>query len=523
LLADPLFSWLNGPMKVSERRGRRLVRGREGQSYFLLLAAIAVLVAAFMTAFVLDLNRNFLTSAADTSIYRNTLVNLLHGHGFRVTAYSGPSLLGQHSVFVLLLIAPLYALFPFVETLLSLQVWVVYSAVLPLYLIAREILQKPWAAFFVALLGMASPLFFQMAAAPFHTESGILAAILWSYYFYRRNRAVGFWISFGLAVSCAEQAGLLYAALGVALLCVDDGLAWRKRFAKFALIGGVAWLIFAVGLLIPAMYRPGQLNVMRYHYSQWDVQSGPQLIVAVAKNPLEAIQYLLSPLRWLYVLQVVGLPLGLAFLYPRTLILLAPFPFYFLLDDHEFFLDFHAYYFQFAFFAGYLALISFLERPGPSWRGNAILLAAAGATLLALYPLAQTFPELARGRNETFNATLRRAFATIPPAAAVYGPTRFSAYLSNRTNFVVGDLRDENLDLKAKLDAETDFTGVPYQQINYIVCDILNDQCGWRLGHNFSPELAKIRAANINRYIASGQWQIFWNQDNVVILRRRGA
>jgi uncharacterized membrane protein len=510
-------------MKVSERRGRRPTRESEGQFYFLLLSAMAALVAALMTAFVLDLNRNFLTSAADTSIYRNTLENLLHGHGFRVTAYSGPNLLGQHSVFVLILIVPLYALFPFVETLLSLQVWVVYSTVLPVYLIAREILRQPRTAFFVALLAMVSPLFLQMAAAPFHPESGILAAIFWSYYFFRRNRVAGFWISFGLAVCCAEQAGLLYAALGVALFCVDDGLAWRNRFAKFALIGGVAWLIFAMGLLIPAMYRPGQLNVMRYHYSQWGVQSGAQLIVAVAKNPLQAIEYLLSPLRWLCVLQLVGLPLGLAFLYPRTLILLAPFPFYFLLDDHEFFLDFHAYYFQFAFFAGYLGLISFLERPGPGWRGHAILLAAAGATLLALYPLAQTFPELARGRDEALNATLRAAFATIPREAAVYGPTRFSAYLSNRTNFVVGDLRDENLDLKAKLDAETGFTGVPYQKIDYIVCDILNDQCGWRLGHNFNPDIAKIRAANLNRSIASGEWLVFWNQANVVILRRRGS
>jgi Predicted membrane protein (DUF2079) len=508
--------------KSRERGGRHLARLSEGRFYFLLLSAITVVVAPLVTVFVLDLNRNFLVSAADTSVYRNTLENLLQGHGFRVTAYSGPNLLGQHSVFVLLLISPIYALLPSADTLFTLQVWVVYSTVLPLYLIGREILRKPLTAFLVASLALTSPLLFQMAAAPFHTESAILAAALWSYYFYQRNHAAGFWISFGFAVSCAEQAGLIYIALGLALFFTNDGLAWRKRYAKFALIGGFAWLIFSIGLLIPAMYRPGQLNVLRYHYSEWGVQSGAQLALAVAKAPLKAIEYLFSPVRWIYVLGLIGLPLGLALLSPRSLILLAPFPFYFLLDGHEFFLDFHAYYFEFAFFAGYLGLISFLVRPGGfSWRGRAILLAAAAANLLALYPMAGSFSKLARGRDEPFNATLRAAFDTIPRNAAVFSPTRFSAYLSNRTNIVMGDLRDENLDFKAKLAEEVNFTRVPPEQIDYIVCDILNDQCGWRLGR-FDPDFAKIRAANINRYIASGQWQVFWNEGDVVILRRAG-
>jgi uncharacterized membrane protein len=507
-------------MKKGARPPTRL---SEERFYFLVLSAVMALLAGLVTIFVVDLNRNFLVSAADTSVFRNTLVNMVHGHGFRVTAYSGPNLLGQHSVFVLLLIAPLYALFPFVGLLFGLQVWGVYSVALPLYLIAQEILRKPLTAFFIGLLALTSPLLSQMAASPLHPESGILAAVLWSYYFYRRNRAWGFWIGFGWAVCCAEQAALIYIALGLALFCVDDGLAWRKQYAKFALMGGVGWLIFAVGLLIPAMHRPDQLNVMRYHYEQWGIQSFTQLPLAVAKNPLEAVQELFSPWRWLYLLELVGLPLGLALLSPRSLILLAPFPFYFLLSNHEFYLDFHAYYFQFAFFAGYLGLIDFLLRPSDfRVRREAILALAAAANLLALYPMAGSFSALAQGRDEDFNATLRAAFETIPPDAAVYSPTRFSAYLSNRTNVVVGDLDEANLDFKAKLDKEVSFTGVPPEQIEYIVCDILNAQCGWRLTRGFDQAAAEVRAGNIKQLIKSGQWRIFWNQNNVVILNRAG-
>ena len=509
-------------MKSRQENNRNRVPSSEDRSHLLLLIVLAALVAAAVSAFVVDLNHNFLISSSDTSVFHNTLVNLVHGNGFRVTAYSGPNLLGQHSMFVLLLIAPLYALIPSVDMLFVLQVWVVYSAVFPLYLVARDILRNSLAAFLIGILALTSPLLFQMAAAPFHPESGILACVLWSYFFYRQNKALGFWITFGLAVSCAEQAAFIYVALGLALFFADDGLAWRPRYSKFALIGGAVWVILAMGLLIPIMSRPGQLNVMRYHYSQWGVASASDLVMAVAKQPVQAIEYLLSPARWFYVAELVGLPLVLAFVFPRSLVLLLPFPFYFLVSDHEFFLNFHAYYFQFAFFAGYLGLIGVL-----AWRnlftgpGRAILAAAFLVNFLALVPVGHYFSGLAGGRDEALNATLRAEFATLPSDAAVYGPTRYCAYLSNRTNIVIGDLHEENLDLDARLADEYDFTDVHPEQIDYIVCDLLNDQCGWRMAA-YNADTTKIRAANLNRYVQSGRWQVFWNQSSVVILRRTG-
>jgi uncharacterized membrane protein len=491
----------------------------ETTRYFLYLALIAVVVATLDSIFVVDLNRNFIPSAADTSIFHNTIVNILAGHGFRVTPYGGPNLLGQHSMFILLLIAPIYAMFPSVDTLFVLQVWAVYSAVLPLYLIANEILKKPRVAFVVAALGLATPILFQMAAAPFHPESAILAAILWSYYFYLRNRAVGFWLTFLFAVCCAEQAALLYVALGLALLCTGDGLAWRKRYAIFAIAGGVVWLGFTIGILVPAMYRPGQINVAQYHYLQWSVSSMPGLAVAVMESPLKALGYLFDPNRWLYLLSILGLPLALAFLSLRTLVLLAPFPFYFLLSDHEFYLTFHAYYFQFAFFAGFLGLVFFLARPGVKWRTPAILAVTAVGNIFILIPVAREFSALAQTRDEAFNATVHQAFATIPANAVVFTQTRFSAYLSNRTDLVVGDPRDENFNFEDFLNEMSGITGVRPGQVDYIVCDIITCYTEAAAGR-FDPDLAKNRAANLKRLLATGQWQIIWNQQNVVILKR---
>jgi len=488
----------------------------------LVVTAVAAAFALAMTFVALALNRHFLVSASDTSAYHNTVVNLVHGQGFRVTAYSGPNMLGQHAVFVLALIAPIYALFPSVEALFTLQVWVIFSAVVPIYLLAREALPQGRTAILIPLLALTSPLFYEMATAPFHPESGILAGVFWSYFFYRRNHALGFWLSFAFAVSCAEQASLIYIALGLALFFAQDGLAWRRRFALFALIGGVVWLVLTMGLLIPAMYRPGQLNVMKYHYLDWGASSGGQLIVAVAHDPLRGLGYLLDPSRWLYVLELVGLPLVLALTSPRSLVLLLPFPLYFLLTDHEFFLNFHAYYFIFAFFAGYVGLLQLLARPGiSSGRRSALLAAALAINLVSLYPVAGFLAGMLASRDEALDQPLHAAFHALPKDAVVYTPTRFSAYLSNRPDIVVGDLAEENFDLKQRLDDEYAFTGVRPEQVDTIVCDLVNDQCGPR-APGFDPAKAKNRAAAIKQFLQSGAWQVFFNQDNVVILRRVG-
>ncbi len=406
--------------------------------------------------------------------------------------------------------------------LFTLQVWVVFSAVVPVYLIAREALPGRLTALLVAMLALTSPLLYEMATAPFHPESGILAGALWSYFFYRRNHLLGFWLSFAFAVSCAEQAALIYIALGLALACAEDGLAWRRRYAKFALIGGGVWLVLVMGVLIPAMYRPGQLNVMEYHYFDWGASSTGQLAVAVAHDPLRAMGYLLNPARWLYVLELVGLPLVFAFVSVRSLVLLAPFPLYFLLSDHEFFINFHAYYFVFAFFAGYVGLVTFLARPNiASGRRRALLAAAFAINLVSLYPVVGFLSALLASRDTALDQPLHVAFDALPKDAVVYTPTRFSAYLSNRPDIVVGDLAEENFDLNQRLKDEFAFTQVRPEQVDTIVCDVVNDQCGPRTT-GFNPAKAKIRAATIQRYLRNGAWQLFFNQNNVVILRRTG-
>jgi len=119
-------------MNPVDEANKYLTRWSDNRFYLLVLAILTLITATVATVFVLVIQRNFLTITCDTAFYQSGIVNLIHGNGFRDTAYDGPNVLGNHTTFVLILLAPIYALLPSPDTLFKLQVWGVYSTVLPL-------------------------------------------------------------------------------------------------------------------------------------------------------------------------------------------------------------------------------------------------------------------------------------------------------------------------------------------------------------------------------------------------------
>jgi uncharacterized membrane protein len=492
----------------------------EERFYLVLIAVIAAFTAAIVAVVALGLHRNFLTIACDTAVLQSGIVNTLHGHWFTNNGAGGPNILGSHTTFLLLLVIPIYLLAPSPDTLFILQIVGVYSTLIPLYLVSLEILKRPLVAFCIALGALASPLLLHMAFAPFHLETWIAAAVLWSYFFYLRNNAIGFGVAFFFAVCCGEQAALIYIALGISMLLIDDGFAWRVRYGRASLLAGFTWMLLDVLVVIPLARGSYSFNIFSYNYAQWHIHSAMELPMAVAKNPQLAFTSLLNYDRWLHLASLIGLPLLLAALSRRSLILLAPLVFYFLMDDQEFFLYFHAYYYTFAFFAGYLGLMLVLARPALVERQRIMILTCVLFINVILLCLAAAFYlRYEDGRDDAFSDTLRQVFGTIPPEAAVYSPHRYSAYLSNRDIMVIGDLRQPNIDFKTMMDAQYGATHVHPGQIDFIVSDFLTDQCGFRLGYP-DPDQQQARRDNIDRLVQSGKWREFWKQNDVVILQR---
>jgi uncharacterized membrane protein len=509
-------------MKFVVQRDKIPLRINDGQFYLILLSVMAAMIAALVTILALILHRNFLTIACDTAVLQSGIVNTMHGHWFANNGAGGPNILSSHSTFLLLLFIPLYVIFPSVDLLFTLQIWGVYSSVIPIFLVAQELVKRPQTSFCIAATVLVSPILLHMAVAPFHLETWIAAAAFWSYFFYRRNNLLGFGAGLLFAVCCGEQAAMIYIALGLSMLTIDDGLAWRRRFGIVSLVAGFVWIIFAVSVVAPlARMNSQSFNIFAYNYSQWHVKSVSGLPLAVAQQPREALGLLLNVFRWQHLAALIGLPLLGAFLSWRSFLLLAPVPAYFLMSDQEFYLYFHAYYYAFAFFAGNLGVIFFLARREATdhW-GVSILAFTFLFNVILLCPAASYYISLSECREDRFTSTLRQAFAAIPPEATVYTPHRYSAYLSNRDNMVIGDVADEHFAFGPMMDARFATTNVHPAQVDYIVVDCVTDQCGCRQG-GYDPDTFERRSDNIKHLLQSGDWQTVFNQNNTVILRRK--
>jgi uncharacterized membrane protein len=507
-------------MKVAFQRTGSPVRLSDDDFYLTVIAVLAVLAWGVVTLMALLLHRNFLTIACDTTVLQNAIINTIHGHWFANNGAGGPNVLGSHTTFLLLLVIPFYIIAPYPETLFALQTAGVFSTIFPLFLLGRDFGLKPLLAFCIAATGLLSGFLIHMAMAPFHLETWIAAAALWSYHFYLRGNLTGFLISLLVAVCCGEQAALIFIALGLGLLLVRDDLAWRRRFGWISLGAGVAWIILDVGIVTPSAAGSSPFNIFAYNYADWGVKSASGLPGAMARHPQNVIAHLINPYRWGHVVSVIGLLLVAAFFSWRSLLLLLPMPAYLLMSQQEFFLYFHAYYYSFAFFAGYIGLLSVLGRVDPAGRLTVIGLSLFWlVAVMTLCDAMGYYYQLAGGVDEPFSTTIRAVFARIPSTATVYGPHRFSVYLSNRENFVMGDLPLKGEDFKAMVDAEFNKTNVHASQIDFIVSDFWTDQCGWRRGF-LNSEKTQARSDAITRLVATGKWQVFWQDHDVAVLQR---
>jgi hypothetical protein len=510
------------PMRIGAQRASASEPMSDERLYLNVIILLGAVVAGLMTLFAVELHRNFLTIAIDTAYEQSCIVNTMHGYWFSFDGPGGPNMLAAHTWFVILLLVPLYSVLPYTETLFVVQVIGVYSTVIPIYLVAARVLGRPLVAFCVASGALVGPYFVHMAMAPAHPETLIAAAAFWGYYAYLRRHLAGFIAALLFAVCCAEQAALIFAALGVALLVVDDGHPRRRLFGLVSLGGAIFWILLDLLVISPlANNRPAIGSVFAYNYTNWDIKSPAGLPAAILHHPGLALGLLFYPARWVRMLMLVGLPLPAAFFSRRSLLLLLlPVPAYLWMSDQEFFLYFHAYYFTFAFFAGWLGLIFFLDRHARAPRPEFFTLMPMLAINIGLVCAAIGYYfQLLGGVDDDFSRTLRQEFARIPADAAVYSPHRYSAYLSNRVFLVIGDLREPNLNFNAMLDARYPATNVHPDQIDYIVSDFFTDQCGWRQGFMDAAQF-KAREDNINALVATGGWKIFWQDNSAVILQR---
>jgi uncharacterized membrane protein len=229
----------------------------------------------------------------------------------------GLPLFGDHASYILVLVAPLYWVWPDPRLLLLLQiVWLAVPAVC-VYLIGRRRLGSPLAGLAVAAAYLAFPALQWAAVWHFHPETlaaGFLglAALAADR---QRWRSMAVWLL--LAMACKEDVGLVVAGFGALLWATG-----HARIGRRTLAAGLAWSLLAALVLVPLTNgRPSPHLELNYGITGSGlatlVQAAPALTVSIWTS-------LVDGKGDTYLALIFTAFLGLPLLDPRWLLPVAP-------------------------------------------------------------------------------------------------------------------------------------------------------------------------------------------------------
>jgi uncharacterized membrane protein len=285
-------------------------------------AVVALLCCAFAALFSwLAVARHlaFQSHAFDLGNVDQALWSTVHGHPLRFTDMQvGHQVLTDrlaiHVEPLLVPISALYVIWPDVRAVLILQAVVVALGAVPLYLLARDLLGRPWLSLVFPLGYLAHPSLQNAVLDDFHAVALSATFLAWALYFAHRDNVPGFIIAGALAASTKEEVGLLVGALGVWFI-----FKGRRAFGIAVLGSGLLWFLVCVEIIIPHFNPAGRSPYLsRYAYLGHGVGGILRTLVTDPRVPISA---LLSADRQPYLLYLVH-PLGLVPLLGAPILLL---------------------------------------------------------------------------------------------------------------------------------------------------------------------------------------------------------
>lgn len=264
--------------------------------------------AVVLTALAIRKHAALESHGSDLGIFVNLFWNLTHGGGW----YSGMlerHFFGEHFSPLLILIAPLYRLWPAPECLLAVQSAALALAAWPIYLYARSRLGH--GAGLVAMYAyFVYPPVLGIALHDFHEVALAVPLLGFAMWWFSRGRTVFAVLALAGAVLCKEELALTVAGVGGYLLFTRRD--WKTGAGL--LVAGLAVCFLLVSAVMPA-FRGGPLPFAD-RYSHLVGESGG-ILAMLWQHPVRLLATCCEADKWRYLLDLLR-PLGF-------LPLLAPF------------------------------------------------------------------------------------------------------------------------------------------------------------------------------------------------------
>ena len=243
----------------------------------LFLWLFIVLYFIFFTIICLNKYHNFGYNGLDLAILNQVFFNSAQGNLFQFSVHPG-SYLGDHFELIIPLLLPLYLIFRHPLALLTLQTLILALTALPIFLIAKNVLAKPW-PLVIALIWLLNPFVQNINLFEFHILPFAIFLLLFAFYFYQQNNFKAFLLFSFLSLLVREDVALVVFMFSLLSLLDKKGWKWVIWPAGLAMI----WFVAAIGLV--SQFTPsGSYKFL--HYYSWLGSTTGEMVINFFARPI---------------------------------------------------------------------------------------------------------------------------------------------------------------------------------------------------------------------------------------------
>lgn len=288
--------------------------------YECIVLFLGFLYSAYLSAVSMLRYEHYYTGRFDLGNMVQTVWNTLHGNFFMFTNPDGieqVSRLAFHADFILVLLAPLYALWQDPKMLLLIQSVVTAAGALFVYLIGKEVLKNRPLSLVFAFAYLINPGVQRANMYDFHAVVLATTFLLATFYFLLKKKYWLFIIFAVLSAICKEQIWLIIALFGLLFMF------WQKKWVLGATVFAVSvgMFFFLVDYAIPNSLKGTHFALEFYS----DFGSSPlDIAKSVLTSPDRVILTAMEEERMKFLKQILS-PLGyLSLVFPFFLIFAGP-------------------------------------------------------------------------------------------------------------------------------------------------------------------------------------------------------
>ena len=234
----------------------------ERQTIFIVFAVIFVYVFA-VGAVSVARHYNFQTQAWDMGIFTQTFWNTAHGRVMQNSIEEIPNHLGVHMSPIIFVLMPGFFIFPSAYYLLVIQTLALAFGALPLYLLAKKILERKDFALLFSAAYLLYPSLHRVNLFDFHPISFLPPFLFTALYFFYEKKWIWFWVFVVLSASLQEDAILAVLFFGLFLSVLHFHEPKERNMGALTAAAAFAYFIVSVKFIMPA-FGGGLLRLDRY-------------------------------------------------------------------------------------------------------------------------------------------------------------------------------------------------------------------------------------------------------------------